>query len=505
MHVASPAWCGGGPVSMSAVEPGTRLADRFRLEDRVSESGGATLWKAIDEILARPVAVHTFSPEFPRESEVVLAARAASRLTDPRLTQVFDAADEDGTAYVVSEWVHGESLLDLLAAGPMEPERGAVLVAEAAEALAHAHEAGMCHLNLTPGRLMWTEGGTVKLLGVGVDAAILGREADSPEEAEHADAEGLGRLLYAALTGHWPGEEDCGLPPAPLDDGKICTPRQVTAGVPGYLDTIAARILGVKRGPTPLSTPGEVAEALSQVPRPVPAPASTVPPSVELRAEAVDTLHARPVPPPPAPPRRPPGMFSRFLVTLVALLVMAVVGVGAWSLGKSLGTESEGPASEAPTTPGAEPAKTVALTPAGAIGFDPLGDGEERNELAPRAIDGSYGTDWHTESYNDAKFGGLKKGVGLLIDLGRDAKLTKVMVDFGDVPGGAAELKLGGEPTPEALTVAASTKEAMGKVTFDLTGSEPSRYLMVWFTALPPYQSRFRGMVLDMEITATED
>lgn len=51
--------------STSAVEPGTRLAERFRLEDRVSESDGATLWKAIDEILARPVAVHTFAPTSP--------------------------------------------------------------------------------------------------------------------------------------------------------------------------------------------------------------------------------------------------------------------------------------------------------------------------------------------------------------------------------------------------------------------------------------------------------
>ena len=85
-------------MSTSAVEPGTRLAERFRLEDRVTESDGATLWKAIDEILARPVAVHTFSPDFPRVHEVVTAARAASRLTDPRLTQVFDTTSSV-TAY----------------------------------------------------------------------------------------------------------------------------------------------------------------------------------------------------------------------------------------------------------------------------------------------------------------------------------------------------------------------------------------------------------------------
>ncbi|MDX3105658.1 protein kinase family protein, partial [Nonomuraea angiospora] len=226
-------------MSTSAVEPGTRLAERFRLEDRVSESDGATLWKAIDEILARPVAVHTFAPDFPRVHEVVTAARAASRLTDPRLTQVFDAAEDDKAAYVVSEWVTGESLTDLLASGPLEPERAAGLVAEAAEALAHAHEAQLYHLCLRPSHLVWTTGNTVKVLGVAVDAALSGLTTDQPALD---DAEGLGRLLYAGLTGHWPGdEEEGGLPAAPMTDGHFCTPRQVTAGVPSYLDTVTVR------------------------------------------------------------------------------------------------------------------------------------------------------------------------------------------------------------------------------------------------------------------------
>ncbi|HEY7879941.1 MAG TPA: AMP-binding protein, partial [Streptosporangiaceae bacterium] len=65
-------------------EPGTRLGGRYRLEDRVSDASGWAAWKAIDEILARPVAVLTFAPGFPRISEVLTAARAASRLTDAR-------------------------------------------------------------------------------------------------------------------------------------------------------------------------------------------------------------------------------------------------------------------------------------------------------------------------------------------------------------------------------------------------------------------------------------
>ena len=122
-------------MSTSVIEPGTRLAGRYRLEERISDSGGSSLWKAIDEILARAVAVRTFDPEFPRIGEVVTSARAASRLTDPRLTQVFDADDSGESAYVVSEWVAGETLEQMLAKAPLEPGRAATLLYEAAEAI----------------------------------------------------------------------------------------------------------------------------------------------------------------------------------------------------------------------------------------------------------------------------------------------------------------------------------------------------------------------------------
>ena len=89
-------------------EPGTRLGGRYRLEDRVSASGDWSAWKAIDETLARPVTVLTFAPGFARIREVVTAARAASRLTDARLAQVFDVEENWDQAYVVMEWVTGD-------------------------------------------------------------------------------------------------------------------------------------------------------------------------------------------------------------------------------------------------------------------------------------------------------------------------------------------------------------------------------------------------------------
>ncbi|MBO3750281.1 protein kinase family protein [Streptosporangiaceae bacterium NEAU-GS5] len=494
-------------MSMSSVEPGTRLADRFRLEDRVSESGGVTLWKAIDEILARPVAVHTFNPGFDRVTEVVTAARAASRLTDPRLTQVFDAANEDGTAYVVSEWVTGESLEDLLESGPMEPERGAALVAEAAEAMAHAHDAGLGHLGLDPSRLIWTYGGTVKLLGVAVDAAIMGVRSDDPTDE---DTRGLGLLLYAALTGHWAGEVECTLPPAPLDDGRLCTPRQVTAGVPGFLDAVTMRILDPRRGQEALTTPSAVAEALSDVPRPAPVPPATHPPAINLHSEAPDIFDPRPPRPAqrPAPqgPRQRPSAFNRALVTILVLLVMAAVGVGAWTLGRSLagGTSATSPSASTSSAP-SKSAKAQTITPASAAGFDPLGDNEERNELASHAVDGQPSTEWHTESYTSPEFGRLKDGVGLLLDLGKEMRLSQVTVDFGDQGGGGqAELRAGTSNEESALKAVGGAKEATGTVTFDASSAAPSRYVVIWFTKLPTYEGKYRGTIYDLTITSPQ-
>ncbi|MDI9582406.1 protein kinase family protein [Thermobispora bispora] len=494
---------------MSTVEPGTLLADRFRLEDRVSESGGATLWKAVDEVLARSVAVYTFSPEFPRIKEVVTAARLASRVSDPRLIQVFDASDEteDGTAYVVSEWVTGDSLLDLLQSGPIEPERGAALVGEAAEALAHAYEVGLTHLNLTPDRLIWTTGNTVKLIGVGLDAAIYGLSADDPA-AE--DAKGLGRLLYAALTGHWPGEEDHGLPAAPTDDGKVCTPRQVTAGVPGYLDAITCRALFAepRKGEPPLTTPAQVAEALADVPRPLPAPpVPSTPPAVNLTPDE----RSRPARPPLATPRQPVivppprtgGALSRVLLSVIVLLVMVAVGVGAWTVGKNLGNT---PTVVQTIIQSASPSqKLTVVKPVSATGFDPLGDDKTENpEYAGLAIDGKPSTEWHTQSYTSADLGRLKEGVGLLLDMGKPIRIADVTVLLSNSPGADVELKVGDAAQLSSLKTVAKARNASGTVKLTPEKEATGQYVVIWFTRVPLHEGKYRGTIYEVTVHSPE-
>src|SRR6516164_1979602 len=182
-------------MSTFTSEPGTRLAGRYRLVDQVAAGSGWTMWKAMDETLARPVSVLTFAPGFPRIPQVVTAARAASRLTDPRLAQVFDVEDGGGQAYVVLEWVGGETLTDLLADGPLDPCRACALMADAARALAGAHAAGQAHLRLAPDALRWTRSSGVKITGLGIDAALADSGLSETADPAVTDTRDLAALL----------------------------------------------------------------------------------------------------------------------------------------------------------------------------------------------------------------------------------------------------------------------------------------------------------------------
>ena len=242
------------------------MAGRYQLEELLSEQDGSSVWKATDEALARPVTVRTFTPGFDRVGEVVAAASAAGRLNDHRLVQIFDAQERPEHPYIVTEWPSGARLDDLLAAGPLGPVRAAEIISEAADALAVAHAAGLAHLCLTPDSLWWNTWGGVKISGLGIAAALTGVQAANPVLA---DTRGLARLLYAALTGYWPGAEQTLLPAAPRSGGRAYRPRQVRAGIPRDIDAITCQALfGEASDGPPILGPAQLAVALAAIARP---------------------------------------------------------------------------------------------------------------------------------------------------------------------------------------------------------------------------------------------
>jgi serine/threonine protein kinase len=500
-------------------EPGTRLAGRYRLVDQVNAGSGWTTWKAIDETLARPVGVLTFAPGFPRVAEVVTAARAASRLNEPRLAQVFDVEDSSEGAYIVMEWVAGETLSDLLANGPLDAGRACILAGDAARALASAHGVGLAHLRLTPASLHWTRTGGVKITGLGIDAALAGSgiTAAAAQDPALTDTQGLAALLYAALTGYWPGEEETSLPPAPQADEGPCTPRQVSPDVSQAIDAVICRALLQRsaRHDPPILTPSTFADALLAVAPPIPlpepaqaawqgGPAATAgypgnpnePGSWTLPSPGQGAYRRRQ----PSPGRSPA---ARGVISAVIVLVLVAIGATAWLISTNLhgGTASAG-GQATPSTGGSitSPPPSLVLKPVSDSTYnaDEPGNDEDSSRVK-NAIDGNPGTYWATEWYQgNPVFGGLKKGTGLILNMGKAVKLSQVQVTFGSKCCTSADIYIGNSSTVSQAAFSSYTKVATaanvsGTHTYSISSTAQGQYVVIWLTSLPSSQPSVTG------------
>ena len=535
-------------MSTYTSEPGTRLAGRYRLVDQVSSGTGWTYWKATDETLARFVTVLTFATGFPRVAETVTAARAASRLGDPRFAQVFDVEDGEELAYVVLEWVAVESLLDMLSEGPLDPPRAAAMMVEAARAIAAAHEIGLAHLRLDPACVHWTVGGGVKIAGLGINAALAGPDpetltasADGADDPELTDTQDLARLLYAALTGYWPGQPGSAepapglspqatrpalLPPAPENGSGLCTPRQVSAAVPAGVDEVTCQALfqqPSRHGPA-LSTAATFAEALASAAPPMPLPFSTAAgpawtaaPGYDYQPDGLTNSYPPPdAPPHPGPRRRPDGgrkppgersAAARAVIATVIALVLAAVGVAAWSISRGLHHSPTPAPSQTHSPSQSAAAAAVPLTPASVTVYNPLGSsGDDDPADASKAIDGSASTFWHTSYYLGHRFGNLKKGTGLILDMGKPVRLSQLRVQFGSsccthVLIGVGNSNTASTAALSTFTPVQSSSAAQGSTTFNVTKHATGRYVLVWITDLPPLAGspgRYETMIYDI-------
>ncbi len=152
----------------------TELAGRYHLEELIAVGGMGEVWRAVDQVLARPVAVKLLRPEFARDAVTLARFRAeaqhAGLLNHPGIAQVYDYCDAspESPAYLVMELVAGPSLATVLAAGRLEPARAADVMAQAAAALGAAHAAGVLHRDIKPGNLLITDDGQVKMTDFGI-------------------------------------------------------------------------------------------------------------------------------------------------------------------------------------------------------------------------------------------------------------------------------------------------------------------------------------------------
>jgi len=255
-----------GPRTRSAAgSVGVLLDGRYRLLQRRTKDGAAATWDGEDDQLLRPVVIHVVSGA--TAAEAVDAARRSAAVEDERLPHLLDvgldrAADGSALGWVVTERSPGRTLADLLREAPLPASRARALVGEAAAVLARASRSGLHHRRLDPSSVALTADGAVSVLGLEIASAAAGLPPRTPAEAEREDAEGLVRLLYAALTGLWPAGRSGSLGAAPTGRGGApVAPGQLSSGVPDDLDALCAAVLGPYReGP---ATPSDVAAVLA--------------------------------------------------------------------------------------------------------------------------------------------------------------------------------------------------------------------------------------------------
>lgn len=169
-----------------------------------------------------------------------MAACAAARVVDRYVVQVLDVLDHEGTLVIVTEWVDGIPLEQLLDE-PLSPQESVTITRRVAQAISHIHAAGVTHGRLRPACVMIDQEGAVRLRGHMIDARIYGVEPGTDPAA--ADIAGIGALLLACLTGRWAGDTPTSLPPVPVFDGHWATPNQLRADLPKRLDTFVTRTM----------------------------------------------------------------------------------------------------------------------------------------------------------------------------------------------------------------------------------------------------------------------
>ena len=140
----------------------------------------------------------------------------------------------------------------------------------------------------------------------------------------------------------------------------------------------------------------------------------------------------------------------------------------------------------AAATPASVPPRAQTIVPVSAVAFGPQGtaDGDNPQNAARVLSDPAAG--WLTQWYATPNFGDLKSGTGLLLDMGRTVTVTTVRLTLGGPPGASLQLRAGSVPALSALPVVTAATNAGDLLTMSLATPAKARYVLLWFTRLPP-------------------
>ena len=333
----------------------------------------ARVYRGLDRRLRRQVAVKVLASPFDRDEAFIerfrREARAAAGLSHPNVVAVFDSGSDDGTHFIVTELVEGETLADRIGRdGALPSHEGVAIGAAVARALAAAHGRGVVHRDVKPGNVMLVGDGGVKVVDFGIARAtssdtimqtgpLMGTMAYlSPEQVsgergdERSDIYALGCLLYEMSTGQPPFRADRPVATMYQHVNDVPAPPSTLAAIPGELEAITLRALE-KQPKKRFGSAVELEQALLAV-----ADASDTMPLAPMNAAGDDTVpiaaagasaelpapraatDTRPITPAPSgstkavhrPPRRHRISRGWVIAAVLVLVVLAAAAFAFW-------------------------------------------------------------------------------------------------------------------------------------------------------------------------------
>ena len=213
------------------IQKGQKISDRYEIIRSIGEGGMANVYLANDVILDRKVAIKILRGDLANDEKFVRRfqreALSASSLSHPNIVEMYDVGEDNGTYFIVMEYVEGKTLKQLL------KRRGALTLSEAidimlqiTDGISHAHESYIIHRDLKPQNIMIKEDGLIKITDFGIAMAMNATQLTQtnsvmgsvhylpPEQASgkgssvRSDIYSMGILFYELLTGTLPFKGD---------------------------------------------------------------------------------------------------------------------------------------------------------------------------------------------------------------------------------------------------------------------------------------------------------